>query len=119
MRGVRNGRIIADAPNALRRFLEPGLKRRAGELCEMCGQPIVEQHSHVVNVESRSLMCTCRACYLLFTHSGAAQGKYRAVPDRFLNLNSFRLSTAEWDAMQIPVGMAFFFYNSSMKKITP
>jgi len=118
MGGERNGRIVANAPNALKRFLGPGLKRRAGEVCEMCGQPIVEQHSHVVNVETRTLMCSCRACYLLFTHDGAAQGKYRAVPDRILSLNSFRLSNAQWDAMQIPVGMAFFFYNSGMKKMT-
>jgi len=118
MTGERNGRIVTDAPNALMRFLGPGLKRRAGEVCEMCGQPIVDQHSHVVNVETRTLMCSCRACYLLFTHTGAAQGKYRAVPDRILSLNSFRLSNAQWAAMQIPVGMAFFFYNSGMKKMT-
>ena len=29
--------------------------------------PIAEQHQHVVNLDSRALMCTCRACYLLFT----------------------------------------------------
>ena len=113
MPGFRNGRIIADAPNALKRFLEPGLKRRAGEVCEMCGQPIVEQHSHVVNVESRTLMCTCRACYLLFTREGAAQGKYKPVPARYLYDPAFALSEADWDALQIPVRVAFFFLNSS------
>ena len=43
----------------------------------MCARPIAHEHSHVVNVESRAILCACRPCYLLFTHSGA--GKYRAI----------------------------------------
>ena len=31
-----------------------------GERCEMCAEPIAEEHQHVVGLESRSLMCTCR-----------------------------------------------------------
>jgi hypothetical protein len=88
-----------------------------GERCEMCGAPIHEEHSHVVNIESRSLMCTCRSCYLLFTRDGAAQGKYRAVPDRYMFDPSFELTPAQWDAMQIPVKMAFFFLNSALGKV--
>ena len=38
-----------------------------GERCEMCAEPIGDEHQHVVNLESRGLMCTCRGCYLLFT----------------------------------------------------
>ena len=47
---------------------------RAGERCEMCAQPIADEHQHVVDLESRTLMCTCRGCYLLFTdqHADAA-----------------------------------------------
>jgi len=33
----------------------------------MCAEPIADEHQHVVNLESRVLMCTCRGCYLLFT----------------------------------------------------
>lgn len=84
----------------------------------MCGQEILSEHSHVVNLESRSLLCSCRSCYLLFTHSGAAQGKYKAVPDRYLRLPSFVMSAAQWEQMQIPVGMAFFFFSSSLNRIT-
>ena len=38
----------------------------------MCAEPIGDEHQHVVNVESRGLMCTCRSCYLLFTAEDAA-----------------------------------------------
>ena len=53
----------------------------------MCGEPIPDEHEHVVNTESRSLMCTCRGCWLLFTADGAGGGRYRAVPDRYLALD--------------------------------
>ena len=49
------------------------------ERCEMCREVLSERHGHVVDLEKRSLACTCRACYLLFTHEGAAG---RPVPGR-------------------------------------
>ena len=82
----------------------------------MCLEPLAEDHSHVVNLESRSLLCTCRACFLLFTHEGAAQGRYRAVPDRYLHDPHFSLTEQAWDDIQIPVSMAFFFLNSSIDR---
>ncbi len=107
-----DGRPLA----GLQRFLErpPAPKPRPGERCEMCGEPIAAEHSHVVNVQSRSLMCTCRPCYLLFTQQGAAQGRYKSVPNRYLYDPSFALSNAQWDEIQIPVKMAFFFVNSEL-----
>lgn len=104
--------------DVLKRFMSPEKPRRApGEQCEMCGEAISEDHSHVVNLESRSLLCACRGCYLLFTSEGAAGGKYRAVPDRYLHDPNFKISAGQWEAIQIPVRTAFFFYNSSLENI--
>ena len=86
---------------------------RAGERCEMCADPLGDRHQHVVNVEGRQLMCVCRGCYLLFTDSAAAL-RYRAVPDRYLSFPDFTIAQAEWDALDIPVGLAFFFVNSAL-----
>jgi hypothetical protein len=36
------------------------LPQPAGERCEMCAEPIADEHQHVVNVEGRQLMCVCR-----------------------------------------------------------
>ena len=85
----------------------------AGERCEMCSEAIADEHQHVVNVAARQLMCTCRGCYLLFTDS-QAQLRYRAVPDRYLAFPDFALDRRAWAALQIPVGMAFFFSNSEL-----
>ena len=101
----------------LKRFVEPRPKPRAADDCEFCGSDITDRHSHVVNVETRSLMCVCRPCYLLFTREGAAGGKYKAVPERYLYLPKAILTSAQWDGLQIPVGMAFFFFNSSLGRM--
>jgi len=91
---------------------EPGFGR-----CEMCTALIDEhEHSHVVQLEKRSLMCTCRPCAMLFTERGAARGRYRAVPDRYLRDPGFSMSEMQWDELQIPVRMAFFFHNSDLER---
>ena len=77
----------------------------------MCAEPIAEDHPHVVNLESRALMCTCRGCYLLFTDQ-QAELRYRAVPDRYLSFPGFTLEPRTWDELQIPVALAFLFRNS-------
>lgn len=77
----------------------------------MCAEPIAETHQHVVDLTSRSLMCTCRGCYLLFTAENA-ELRYRAVPDRYLSFPTFQLRPGQWDELEIPVGLAFFFVNS-------
>ena len=85
----------------------------AEERCEMCSETISDEHSHVVNVADRQLMCVCRACYLLFTDRNADL-RYRAVPDRYLAFEDFALDRRAWEALQIPVGVAFFFTNSAL-----
>ena len=83
----------------------------------MCNEPVPDAHEHVVNVESRNLMCTCRGCWLLFTSDGAGGGRYRAVPDRYAALGDFTMSDGTWDSFQIPVSVAFFFHNSSLGRV--
>ncbi len=101
----------------LRRFQESQRpKPKPGEACEMCATPVPAEHSHIVNIDTRELMCVCRACYLLFAREGAAQGKFRQVPERYLFDPYFALDNAQWEQIQIPVSMAFFFYNSSMER---
>jgi hypothetical protein len=90
---------------------------RAGERCELCTEPIADEHGHLVDVEARRLLCACRGCYLLFTPEGAGGGRYLAVPDRYLAFTDVRLSPDQWDALQIPVSVAFFFVNSTLARV--
>jgi hypothetical protein len=84
-----------------------------GERCEMCTEAIADEHQHVVDIDARALMCVCRACYLLFTDTHAHL-RYRAVPDRYLAFPGFALDRRIWGQLQIPVGLAFFFRNSTL-----
>ena len=101
---------MTDVVNVLERFRKP--RPRPGERCEICGVEISEHHSHTVHVKNRSLMCTCRPCYLLFLPGGAGGGHFKPVPERYLALPSAVLPRTEWDGLQIPVGVAFFFASS-------
>jgi hypothetical protein len=85
--------------------------------CELCAGPAGSQHSHVIDLESRRLLCTCRPCYLLFTHPGAGAGRFRSVSERYLRINQPALATTHLDALQIPVGIAFFLSNSKLGRV--
>ena len=74
----------------------------------MCDAVVPEQHGHVVDVESRSLLCACRACFLLFTSHEAGGGRFRAVPDRYRHDQAHPLTKPEWESLGVPVGSAFF-----------
>ncbi|MGB8652439.1 MAG: DUF5947 family protein [Mycobacteriales bacterium] len=87
-----------------------------GERCDLCGERIAEQHQHVVNVGSRALLCSCRPCYLLFTHDDAALA-YRAVPDRYLSFPDVELAPGEWDELQVPVSTVFLFAHSGLERV--
>ncbi|WP_432888535.1 DUF5947 family protein [Kribbella sp. CA-245084] len=106
-------RPVVDPVAVLREFTG-GVREQAapGEQCEMCAVPIGIQHSHLADVHDHRLLCTCRACYLLFTGQGASHGHYRAVPERYRADTEFALTAAQWDAMGIPVNLAFLFYQS-------
>ena len=84
------------------------------ERCEMCGAAIADEHGHVVNVGSRSLLCTCRPCYLLFT-ADDAELTYRAVPDRHLAFPD--VPAPVWEELALPVGTAFLFVNSALGRV--
>ena len=109
---------LADAPAAVLERIRAA--KGAGppeEACEMCAAEIPPGHGHVADLEQSSLLCTCRACYLLFEHSQAGGGRYRAVPDRYLCDPAHPLTEADWDELEIPVGLAFFLHSSQAGQV--
>jgi hypothetical protein len=83
----------------------------------MCQTVLPGWHGHLVDTGKRSIACACRACYLLFTHEGAAGGKYRAIPERICRDPERPLAEMDWNELQIPVTMAFFFFNSALGRV--
>jgi hypothetical protein len=93
-------------------------ERAAEEKCELCAAVIPAGHGHVADLDHATLLCACRACYLLFTHSQAGRGRYRAVPDRYLEDPARPMSPVEWEELEIPVGLAFFLRSSARDEVT-
>ncbi|MGI5447146.1 DUF5947 family protein [Streptomyces sp. CA-243310] len=103
-------------PRGLRRFAGPRAPRP--ETCELCGVPVAEDgHRHLVEIEKRALACACTACALLFDRPGAATGRYRAVPNRYLTDPDHPLEDGVWEQLQIPVSVAFFFRNAALDRL--
>jgi hypothetical protein len=106
--------------NGLRRFTGPPTAVRpvaSEERCELCGVAVDLHHGHVAQMDRRSLLCACRACYLLFDRDGAGGGRLRAVPERYLTDPGRRLADADWDELGIPVTTAFFFTNGDLGRV--
>jgi hypothetical protein len=120
----RPGPSVPSAAAAMPNSPDPGAHSGPGageaqnaERCEMCHMVLDGRHGHLVDTDKRSIACACRACYLLFTHEGAGGGRYRAVPERVCHDPVRPLSDADWNALQIPVAMAFFFFNSELGRV--
>lgn len=102
---------------ALRKFAHRGVRRAAAEVerCELCAEPLEGGHRHVVDLDRRSLCCACRPCAILFERQGAGAGRYRTVPERVC-VDPDGLDEGRWEALSIPVRLAFVFFNSSMDR---
>jgi hypothetical protein len=107
------------AASRLRRLAvpPPAVEVAASERCELCAEPIAPEHRHVVDLRSRSLLCACRACVLLLDRKGAGGAHYRLVPERRLRLDRFQLDDRQWNSLNIPVDLAFFFRASSIGRV--
>ncbi|MEW5979390.1 MAG: DUF5947 family protein [Acidobacteriota bacterium] len=97
---------------SLRRFAQP---RPSVEHCDLCGTELGSEHHHLMEPTSRRLLCACQPCAILFP--GQQKTKYRRVPQRIRFLPDLRLSDTQWEALMIPINMAFFFQSSQTGKV--
>ncbi|HEV3207301.1 MAG TPA: DUF5947 family protein [Terriglobales bacterium] len=87
---------------------------RPVERCELCSVGLASGHAHLIELAQRRLLCACDACAILFSGQTA---KYKRVPRRFCALPHFNLTDAEWNALMVPINMAFFFRNSLENRV--
>jgi hypothetical protein len=110
-RASRLGRLARGGP------VRPAPVEAPQEHCDLCGLPIPAEHRHLIDLESRELMCACQACRILFDQGAAGGEHYRLVPDRRLRLDDLELDDALWDGLRVPVDMAFFFHSTAAGRV--
>ena len=98
--------------DVLRQFAR---RPRRAEQCEMCSLEVAADHSHLLEIAPRRLICVCGACAILF--SGQSSTKYKRVPQRICLLRGFSMTAAQWESLLIPINMAFFFRSSVERRV--
>ena len=103
----------------LRALAGDGARRReaAQEHCELCGRPVPPEHRHVLRLEDRELLCTCRPCATLFSSAAASAGRLRLVPERRLRLEGEVIADEAWESLRLPVELAFLFHHTAAGRV--
>jgi hypothetical protein len=97
--------------------LQQFVRKRAApvEYCELCAAPLAPDHSHLLELEKRSVTCACDPCVILF--NGGTRQRFRRIPRDVCWLQDFSLDDCEWDSLYIPINLAFFVNNSSAGRV--
>lgn len=85
-------------------------KRPAPARCELCSLPLEDRHTHLLEPKERRILCSCEPCAFLF-QDGA--GRYRRIPRDAFFLADLTLDDLQWEALSIPINLAFFFFSSA------
>jgi hypothetical protein len=98
--------------DVLRRFAKA---RPEVERCDLCGLEIGPTHDHLIDPAERRLACACGACAVLFSAKEGTQ--YKRVPREVLVLDELTINDAQWDALRLPIDLAFFYYSSPQGRV--
>lgn len=97
---------LADGPShAFQTLRRLAPKVKAAEQCGLCHELLAPVHEHLIDPRTRRLICSCQPCAILFDRP---ETQYKRVPRDVRLLADFQVSDAEWDALSIPIGIAFF-----------
>jgi hypothetical protein len=97
---------------ALRRFIRP---RTAVERCDLCALELIPGHPHLIEPADRKIVCACDACAFLFTSQEGR--RFKRIPRDAKYLADFRLSDLQWEALMLPIQLAFFFHSTPDERL--
>ncbi|MEO8727109.1 MAG: DUF5947 family protein [Acidobacteriaceae bacterium] len=103
-----------DAFAVLRQFSKR--RRRSGlEHCELCSAELEEIHSHLLEPTTRQIMCACEGCSMVFC--GQEGARYKRIPRQVRLLSGFEMTDLQWEALMLPINLAFFYRESASEKV--
>jgi hypothetical protein len=89
------------ALTALKRFVR---REEPAAHCDLCAASLRDEHDHLVEPETRSLVCACRPCALLFPEGPGA--RYRRIRSRAVRVPGLHFDDAALAALGVPVRLA-------------
>lgn len=105
--------------NAASSFLSQFARRRTSlepdERCELCSAPLNPLHQHLLDPGKRQILCACDGCAILFC--GQAGAHYLRVPRRLRRLVDFHMTDLQWEALMVPINLAFFYRDAAADKV--
>ena len=107
-----SGRLPSTLVAGLGRLARPEPVEEA-EKCEICGQGILEDHRHLLELGERRILCSCEPCIAM--RSGL--DNYCPVGTRYLWLEDVEFPDELWAAFQLPIGLAFFFRSTGVDAV--
>jgi hypothetical protein len=100
-----------ETPSFLRQFARRRTAAATVEWCELCSAPLDAAHPHLLEPKTRQIVCACDGCALLFC--GQEHAHYLRIPRRIERLTRFCLAETQWEALLIPINLAFFYHDSA------
>jgi hypothetical protein len=92
------------------------------ERCELCASPVAVEHSHLVDLHKRRLVCCCDACVSLFDvpltreSQEISRTRFKRVPTRWKKLGDVVMGRELAAELCLPVGLIFLMCASPSGK---
>ncbi|GAC1647240.1 MAG: DUF5947 family protein [Acidobacteriaceae bacterium] len=103
-----------DAFAVLKRIARPRGPAPA-ELCELCNAGLADMHPHLLDPTTRQVVCSCDACAMVFCGQDGA--RYLRIPKRIHLLDRFTMTDSQWEALMLPINLAFFYRDGALGKV--
>jgi hypothetical protein len=106
--------LIGQPQSAIRTLRRLSQKQPQAEQCEFCSALIQPAHRHLLEIETRRVVCVCDPCALRFEN---VIGRWKLIPRDAIALPEFKLTDPEWEAFALPINLAFFFRSTAANKV--
>jgi hypothetical protein len=106
--------VIAGRENAVRTLRRLVRRQPQSEQCEFCNSILYSSHRHLLEIETRRVVCVCDPCALRFEN---VVGRWKLIPRDPIALPQFNLTEAEWEGFALPINLAFFFQSTAANKV--
>src|SRR5215813_11033108 len=106
--------VIGGQQSAIKTLRRLAKKQAQVEQCEFCSSIINSSHRHLLEIETRKVVCVCEPCALRFENG---IGRWKLIPRDAIALPQFNLTDGEWEGFALPINLAFFFKSTPASKV--